>query len=342
MRQGSIIIGIMIIFISILIYIIKNIDMFYKIIEKKINKKIKYIFLFIILLCLIFFIYNNFIKIYDNIRIYIKQKSFNELYEYSDNKKREENAYYKEINEKYENENFKNPYIPEGFCYVEGTYVDGFVIEDKEKNQYVWVPCTNKELENIPTLKKRNFAFPAFVSKDMCYDEKYEKFLKSAFENGGFYISRFEIGEENGIPVSKPNVELVSDLTIDEAKKTVSNMYKNEKINCEIINGFAYDTTILWLQMNQEIDKQNIDVEEQKSIYTGRKSYNKIFDLFDNIMEFTTEIYYDNIIVRGVGTVIEETENEIGFDEESRYTILKNNNFVNLYDKLAIRTIIYK
>ena len=34
-----------------------------------------------------------------------------------------------------------NPYIPEGFEHVEGTEVDtGFVIEDKDGNQYVWVP----------------------------------------------------------------------------------------------------------------------------------------------------------------------------------------------------------
>ena len=323
--------------------IIKNIDEFFLIVNKLKKTKFKYVFYILVCISIIFFLYNISLKIYDDIKTYTKGESFNEVYEYSDIQKKKENNFYKEIFLKYqENENYKKPYIPEGFIYVEGTYDDGFVIEDKNKNQYVWVPCAKKEIENIPKLEKRNFAMPSLISKDSCYDEVYEDFLNSAFENGGFYISRFEIGKENDEPVSKHGIEIWSDLNIDEAKNIINNMYKNENINCEIINGFAYDTTISWLKLNKETEKQVVDVEKEKIIYTGRKSYNRIFDLFDNIMEFSTENFYDNIVVRGVGTVIEDTNHGTGFDEESRYSIFRNDTFVNLYDKLAIRTILYK
>ena len=45
-------------------------------------------------------------------------------------------------------------YIFEDFSYVEGEWNTGFVIEDKDKNQYVWVPCSNIENIDVPKLEK--------------------------------------------------------------------------------------------------------------------------------------------------------------------------------------------
>ena len=40
-----------------------------------------------------------------------------------------------------------NPYIPEGFSVINDSIEEGFVIEDGDGNQYVWVPVENGKLE---------------------------------------------------------------------------------------------------------------------------------------------------------------------------------------------------
>lgn len=343
MRNGAITIGMMVIFVSIIIYIIKNLNSFIELWNKFIKKKIRNVCLVLIAILLVIFIYDNSKEIIENIAIYRKNKEYNKIYEYSEKMKEEETLYYNETyNNEYSNQTYSKPYIFENFEYVEGTYDDGFVIQDMNKNQYVWVPCTNKDIEGIAKLQKKNFVSPVFISKDVCYDEQYEEFLKSALENGGFYISRFEIGIENDLPVSKAGVKVWNNVSREEAKNIISNMYENEKIHCELINGFAYDTTLIWLKNTNEIEKNIIDIQKEKIIYSGRTSYNKIYDFCDNILELSTENFYDNIIVRGFSASEEEMNSGINFSEESRYTIFKDSTNVNLLDGLSFRTILYK
>ena len=146
-------------------------------------------------------------------------------------------------------ENCKNPYIPNNFKYLEGAWNTGFVIEDEKGNQFVWVPCTNNQNdEDIPILKKQKFTTDNETYFD-CYEEYwFEDFIKSSLENGGFYISRFEIGNENDIPVSKKEKEIWDNISIGEAKKISENMYND--INSKLINGYAFDTAISFIYNN--------------------------------------------------------------------------------------------
>ncbi|MBR2290511.1 MAG: hypothetical protein IJ867_08090 [Clostridia bacterium] len=123
----------------------------------------------------------------------------------NDSKAERQNQRYLELMKMETNlNNCKSPYIPEGFGYVEGQWDTGFVIEDEKQNQFVWVPCTNIEnQEDIPILQKRIFD-DNNKTYFYCYEqEDYEEFIQSSLANGGFYISRFEIGKEGENPVSK-------------------------------------------------------------------------------------------------------------------------------------------
>ena len=96
-------------------------------------------------------------------------------------------------------ENCKMPYIIDGFKYIEGQWNTGFVIEDEIGNQFVWVPCTNiYNKEKIPILKKEIFDERTISYFSYYEQDDYEKFIVSALENGGFYISRYEIGNNEG------------------------------------------------------------------------------------------------------------------------------------------------
>lgn len=351
MNNSILWIGITIFIISISIYIIKNKDVLinlgrYK--EKKIFKYIVNVMFLILIILFILFIYNQTNKIIELADWYKTSKENDLMFEEYDKKISEENKFYKQVNEKdYANQKFSEPYIPEGFYFVEGTWDKGFVIQDNNGNQYVWVPCTNKENENVEKLQRLNFSTKTFISKDLCNNSSYEEFLVSALENGGFYISRFEIGKESDKPVSKNGVEIWKDVTRDEAEKIIDTMYEN--VNCKLINGYAYDTTLSWIMNTNVINTNILDVNEKTSSITGKQAYNNIFDFTDNIMELTSEEYYSNIIVRGFPYEINKENKDIilqnfGYDIENfdRFSIMENENYFTITTLLGFRTIIYK
>ena len=189
-------IGISILLITICIYIIKNKEETKKKME---NKKIKIIVLIIFLFFSIFFIIKQYENILEIIKLYdwyCISKENEKMYVAYDKMIEEENTYYKEvINKDYENQKTFEPYIPEGFNYVEGSWNTGFIIQDANMNQYVWVPCSNKEKEGIEKLQRLNFSKNTFISKNLCNNKEYKKFLISALENGGFIFQDLKLGK---------------------------------------------------------------------------------------------------------------------------------------------------
>ena len=192
-------------------------------------------------------------------------------------------------------EKCKKPYIPDGFKYIEGKWNTGFVIEDENKNQFVWIPCTNKKNEeNIPILEKKNLVANPYISYFYCYesDDNYIDFIKSAMEYEGFYVSRFEIGKEEDKAVSKIDANIWTNISVEEAKKISESMYDN--INSNLINGYAYDTIFSFIY--DEIDIMKI---EKSKMTSGTKAYKNIYDIVDDMYEFTSEIEYSEIVYRG-------------------------------------------
>lgn len=351
MNSTIILLGIAIVCIVVLIYIIKNLKSISQKLENYKNSKLKkciVIFLvFILIICFCNYIYGQINTLINNINWYKSSKENDKLYEKYDELIAKENKYYNEkININYDNQKYNEPYIPEGFVYVEGEWNSGFVIQDSNQNQYVWVPCTNKENLGVPKLERKIWSTQDFISKDLCNNDKYEEFIKSALENGGFYISRFEIGKENDKPVSKKGVEVWTELNKSEANQIIEKMYDN--INCDLINGYAYDTALTWITENNEIKANIIDIENSEKILSGRNDYNNIYDLTDNIMEITSETTYSNVIVRGFPYEISDETKEyvldFGYNIEKfdRFSIQEDENFFTVASKLAFRTIIYK
>ncbi len=116
------------------------------------------------------------------------------------------------------------PYLPEGFTKDKDTDLDnGLVIEDEYGNQYVWIEVPRKaevyttaglditvfstaELNSIKTdlieyakdYRQTNYDDNWYdgcgIADEATYTEKYNKMLKSVYQNGGFWIGRYEIG----------------------------------------------------------------------------------------------------------------------------------------------------
>lgn len=335
-------IGIGIILISTIIFVVKNqefcLENINKIKGKKITKIVSIIVMLIIVILFLIYAYKLVNQIYANIDFYNTSVKNDILFEKFDANVKKEINFYKNAMQKDYGEILKEPYIPEGFEYLEGDIKSGYVIQDLDKNQYVWVPCTNKENEEIIKLQKIDFYIEAPIKNQNCLDLEYEEFIESALKNGGFYVSRFEIGKENEKIVSKPNVSVLTGISREKAIEKLSNMYEN--VNCKLINGYAYDTTLEWIKNTNEFNIYKINGETEQVI-TGRNKYNNIYDFTDNIMELTLEDFYDTIIYRGFdyGEALELESRYNKLDQDICYTDICNIKTMNI---IGFRSIIYK
>ena len=149
------------------------------------------------------------------------------------------------------------PYLPSSdFTKVDGTDLDtGLVIKDSSANEYVWVEVpklatvyptaginitefTDEEYTKIEndlhtyasTYRSGSSASDTYNSNDTTgltsseYDTLKKKMLKSVYQNGGFYIGRYEAGTDN----KRTNHASISGLT----PKSQANKYPLNWVTC--------------------------------------------------------------------------------------------------------------
>ena len=145
-----------------------------------------------------------------------------------------------------------------------------------------------------------------------------KKFIDSVNENNGYYIARYEAsyasGSEFGVgnnsnyykPLSKKTIKANTDsmnyeegtlwnfITQGEASMVSRQMYYNNNyIESDLINSYAWDTTLLYIQIMSDDDYANASDGNGILHNTGDISINdqrcRIFDLSGNCREWTTE-----------------------------------------------------
>ena len=137
-------------------------------------------------------------------------------------------------------------------------------------------------------------------------------FVKSAKENGGYYIGRYEAGDSStnvarssatdGTLVCKAEQQVYNWITKADAKIKSENMYKGKKFKSDLVNSFAWDTAILFEQtFDDRIKTENmLPYSKQNSLNKGSSpittgtSGDKICNIYDmagNCFEWDTESY---------------------------------------------------
>ena len=220
-------------------------------------------------------------------------------------------------------------YMPEGFKIAKGsasTVQGGVVIEDKDGNQFVWVPVAT-----IADYKRTWYTGDGTLSK---YSEALPEDEKTSVEKyKGFYIGRYEAGDKDSTEASTPALRTSSSSTSNkisikanqapynyvtrtQAKSLAEGFATKQgyKAKTKLVSSYAWDTTIAFLQkVNSDYgssseegnysnttfsytDITGASKTKAKSSYvlvpTGQTTpVCNIYDMGGNVDEWTTESY---------------------------------------------------
>ena len=185
------------------------------------------------------------------------------------------------------------PYIPTGFEHTEGEVNNGFTIKDQYGNEFVWVPVSSGKLT-------RN------TSSDSKYTESEStatELVNSVAQNYGFYIAKYEscACEKDGktmagsIGGQRPWTN-VRYKTARKAAKRAAESFEYGDYKTALINSYAWDTTIKWLDKSVENYSSNTSYgnysgEIKNTGDTPTDIVNNICDMAGNVREWTTEFY---------------------------------------------------
>ena len=209
-----------------------------------------------------------------------------------------------------------------------------------EGNQFVWVPVENIDnfkryggyWRDMPqaeyeSIENNNYSWWNLFSEPTVegygYEgeiEEYNSMYSSVEENKGFYVARFEAGNDNEVVVSKKGImpwtniswgENMSEIGKTGAVARSKGMYANKEIygvTSTLIYGVQWDAIMTWIDPNyitSTCDVQNSFVanSEGKGNYTGtidvcgssdNYRIKNIYDLAGNIDECTMESASNN------------------------------------------------
>ena len=172
-----------------------------------------------------------------------------------------------------------NVVIPEGFKIAEdsGTKVeDGIVIEDKDGNQFVWIPAKTGDGVTVHTKAKGDVTI---VYKRTDYGKQYGSYSDysetlptdektSVNANGGYYIGRFEAGDkesteaktmragetENRTVTIKKDQVPYNYVSISNCKSLAERMSSTQGYSAKtkLVSSYAWDTAISIMQITNK------------------------------------------------------------------------------------------
>ncbi len=136
------------------------------------------------------------------------------------------------------------PPVPEGFVYKEGTVETGYVIQDANENEFVWIPID--ELNIIQTRKD-------FGTSDTLISQTSEtipdEMQTSINTYKGYWIGKYEANSEG---ISKKGGIPITGITNEEAKNTCNSYNAGAQAVGHLIYGQEWDMAIQFIETTNQ------------------------------------------------------------------------------------------
>ena len=255
-------------------------------------------------------------------------------------------------------DNYQNPYIPEGYEHLEGTWDTGFVIRNmSDGSEFVWIPVgylnPDATLDGIHFNEKygRTNWYDSDLSEVGYHEEENQELVKSIRKYGGYYFARYHASKENGkLVFKKGNMPWVN-IDYCDAEATAVGYANGEDVASCVTSGAAFDTVLRWIiksgaKTHDEVVKDSTSWGNYWNTKNSPRevmstSSNKmwcacnIYDIAGNVEEWTSEIYDDSRRVLRGGNF---NRSGLRWPAADRYNYLP----FDLYDCTSFRAVLYK
>lgn len=211
-------------------------------------------------------------------------------------------------------DNYKNPFIPEGYVHIKGTWDTGFVIQNKaDGSEFTWIPIGYLDPDGMldgvnfnEEFGRKNWYDSNFSEKGY-HEEIPNEFIQSVKKYGGCYLSSYHASKEDGKLVFKQGNMPWVNINYPNAETAAAGYAKDSKDIASIItSGAVFDSLLRWIiksnakTYNQVVKDStswgnywNSKNSPQKVMPTGSKTKWSVFNIYDiagNVDEWTSEM----------------------------------------------------
>lgn len=251
-----------------------------------------------------------------------------------------------------EKDNYKNPFIPERYLHLKGTWDTGFVIQNMDDgSEFTWIPIGILNGPNLNVkLGRKNWYNSAF-SESGYHEEIPDEFIESVKKYGGCYLSSYHASKEDGKLVFKQGNMPWVKINYPDAETAAADYAKNSKdIKSIITSGAVFDSLLRWIIKSKAKTYDEVvndsaswgnylnSIASPRNVMpTGsRKNWSvlNIYDIAGNVDEWTSEEYgsYRRVLRGGNDNVYGNVSAAASRDSHSPH---------NDYHNTSFRAVIY-
>ena len=261
--------------------------------------------------------------------------------------------------------------LPAGFKVAQdtaSTIENGIVIEEKNKNQFVWIPYSENNYVRDRTYEgiqisedacTENGYLPSVIQPEILdglANEEIGKINEEAEKNavvkiGGFYIARYEACKEENKILSQKGKNVITGIRHSEAREMAKNVVNTDHAKTALCSGIQWDAVMKFIdgKLDGGSEPQTFNVRTpletrhigDEVVNSGNNESDRVCNIYDlegNAMEYVGEIN-KNQETENTRSIVRGGTNSLDIEASSRAQILNEQG--NSLENFSFRIVLY-